>query len=87
MRYHEPVNNALNKSKLKGGLPWKIWLACVIVGVFVVALISIPLGILMLLGLPSVMILVFKKDERIMQIAACTIAQKAYYEPGKSKTL
>jgi type IV secretory pathway TrbD component len=86
MRYHElPVNDSLNKSKLKGGLPWQLWLSCVVVAGFVIARISITFGALLLFALPAVLVLFFRIDERVYEIACCSIEQKSYYDPGKAE--
>jgi len=84
MRHHSvPVNDALNKSKRKGGLPWQVWLGCVVVSGVVMALLSILFGMVLLVGLPALLVLFFQKDERIIELACCTAVQKTYYDPGK----
>jgi type IV secretory system VirB3-like protein len=84
MRHHSvPVNDALNKSKRKGGLPWQVWLCSVVVSGVVMALLSILFGVVLLVGLPALLVLFFRKDERILELACCTAVQKTYYDPGK----
>ncbi len=88
MRHHSvPVNDALNKSKRKGGLPWQVWLACVVLSGVVMAVMSITFGLVLLVGLPALLVLFFRKDERIIELAFCTAMQKAYYDPGKVRQL
>jgi type IV secretory pathway TrbD component len=86
MRYHDaPVNDALNKSKYKGGLPWQLWLLCVVIAGAVMARISIPFGAVLFFLLSTTLVLFFRIDERVFEIARCSIAQKSYYDPGKAE--
>jgi hypothetical protein len=85
MRHHTaPVNDALNKSTRKAGLPWQLWLGCIVVAGGVMALLSVLFGLVLLVGVPAALVLFFKKDERICDLACCAVAQKSYYDPGKS---
>jgi hypothetical protein len=34
-------------------------------------------------GLPAVLVFFFKQDERIVQLACCSVVLKSYYDPGK----
>jgi hypothetical protein len=86
-RHLIPVNDAMNKSKRKGGLPWQLWLGCILFAGLVMALWSVPFGLLLLVGLPAVLVFFFKKDERIVEIACLTAVQKSYYDPGKARQL
>jgi len=84
MRHHlVPLNDALNKSTRKAGLPWQLWLACVLWAGLVMALLSVPFGLFLLVGLPALLVFFFKKDEQIVEIACCAAVQKSYYDPGK----
>jgi hypothetical protein len=88
MRHHDiPVNDSLNKSKLKGGLPWQLWLTCVVVAGVVVACVSIPFGALLLFALPTILVLFFRIDERVYEISCCSLLQNSYYDPGKVEQL
>jgi len=84
MRHHViPVNDAMNKSKRKAGLPWQLWLGCVLLAGLVMALLSVPFGLFLLVGLPALLVFFFKQDERIVKIACLAAVQKSYYDPGK----
>jgi hypothetical protein len=86
MRHHMiPVNDSLNKSTRKAGLPWQLWLACVVFAGAVMALFSIPFGLLLLVGLPALLVLFFKQDERIVELACCAVVQHSFYDPGKGR--
>jgi hypothetical protein len=88
MRHHSiPLNDSLNKSKRKAGLPWQVWLGCVGAAGLVMALISIPFGLVLLVGLPALLVLFFQQDERIIELACCTAVQRTYYDPGKVSRL
>ncbi len=78
-----PVNDSLNKSTRKAGLPWQLWLACVVFAGAVMALVSIPFGLLLLVSLPPLLVLFFKQDERIVELACCSVVQQSFYDPGK----
>ena len=80
-----PVNDSLNKSTRKAGLPWQLWLACVVFAGAVMALVSIPFGLLLLVSLPSLLVLFFKQDERIVELACCSVVQQSFYDPGKGQ--
>ena len=80
-----PVNDALNKSTRKAGLPWQLWLACVVFAGAVMALVSIPFGLLLLVSLPALLVLFFKQDERIVELACCSVVQQSFYDPGKGQ--
>jgi type IV secretory pathway VirB3-like protein len=87
MRHHSiPVNDSLNKSTRKAGLPWQLWLACVVFAGVVMAILSVPFGLLLLAGLPAIFVLFFKQDERIFELACCSVVQKSYYDPGKVRS-
>ena len=86
MRHHIPVNDSLNKSTRKAGLPWQLWLACALFAGLVMALLSLPFGLLLLVGLPAVLVFFFKQDERIVELACCSVALKSYYDPGKVRS-
>jgi hypothetical protein len=47
------------------------------------ALLSVPFGLLLLVGLPAILVFFFKQDERIVEIACCAAVQRSYYDPGK----
>ena len=83
MRHHTPINDSLNNSKRKAGLPWQLWLACGIFAGLVMALVSIPFGLLLLMGLPAGLVFFFKQDEQIFELASLSVEQKSYYDPGK----
>jgi hypothetical protein len=86
MRHHMiPVNDSLNKSTRKAGLPWQLWLACVVFAGAVMALVSIPFGLLLLVSLPALLVLFFKQDERIVELACCSVVQQSFYDPGKGR--
>jgi hypothetical protein len=86
MRHHIPVNDSLNNSKRKGGLPWQLWLGCGLFAGLVMALLSLPFGLLLLVGLPAGLVFFFKQDERIVELACCSVALKSYYDPGKVRS-
>ena len=84
MRHHHiSVNDALNNSTRKAGLPWQLWLGCGLFAGLVMALLSLPLGLLLLVGLPAILVFFFKQDERIVELASLSVVQKSYYDPGK----
>jgi len=86
MRHHfMPVNDSLNKSTRKAGLPWQLWLGCVVLAGVVMALLSVPFGLLLSVALPALLIVFFRKDECIFEIACCAVVQRSYYDPGKVK--
>jgi hypothetical protein len=84
MRHHQiPLNDALNKSTRKAGLPWQLWLACALFAGLVMALLSLLFGLVMLAALPAILVLFFKQDERVVELACLAVVQKSYYDPGK----
>ena len=40
-------------------------------------------GLLLVVGLPAVLVFFFKQDERIVDLACCSVVLKSYYDPGK----
>ncbi len=87
MRHHVPVNDALNNSTRKAGLPWQLWVGCFLFAGLVMAILSLPFGMLLLLALPAYLMPFFKKDERIIELASLAIVQRSSYDPGKAKQL
>ena len=84
MRHHMiPVNDAMNKSKRKGGLPWQLWLVCIVVAGAVMALFDLVFGLFLLVALPATLVLFFKQDEQIFALASLAVVQKSFYDPGK----
>ena len=84
MRHHViPVNDAMNKSKRKGGLPWQLWLVCIVVAGAVMALLDLVFGLFLLIALPAMLVLFFKQDEQIFALASLAVVQKSFYDPGK----
>jgi hypothetical protein len=84
MRHHMiPVNDAMNKSKRKGGLPWQLWLVCIVVAGAVMALLDLVFGLFLLVALPATLVLFFKQDEQIFALASLAAVQKSFYDPGK----
>lgn len=84
MRHHQvPLNDALNKSTRKAGLPWQLWLGCALFAGLVMALLSLLFGLVLLVTLPAILVLFFKQDERIVELACLAVVQKSYYDPGK----
>ena len=88
MRHHLiPLNDALNKSKRKAGLPWQLWLACVLLAGVLIALFNVVFGLFLLVGLPAVLVFFFRLDERIFELANLAAMQRSYYDPGKARQL
>jgi hypothetical protein len=84
MRHHLiPVNDSMNRSKRKGGLPWQLWLACVCFAGVVMALLDVVFGVFLLVALPATLVFFFKKDEQIFALANLAAVQKSFYDPGK----
>ncbi len=87
MRHHyTPLNDALNRSTRKAGLPWQLWLACALFAGLVMALLSLLFGSVLLVGLPAILVFFFKQDERIVELACLSAVQKSYYDPGKVRS-
>ena len=86
MRHHTiSVNDSMNKSTWKAGLPWKLWLACICVAGVVMAQVDFPFGAFLLVALPAALIAFFKKDEQIVALATLSAVQTSFYDPGKVK--
>ena len=86
MRHHTiSVNDSMNKSTWKAGLPWKLWLACICGAGVVMAQVDFLFGAFLLVALPAALIAFFKKDEQIVALAALSAVQKSFYDPGKVK--
>jgi hypothetical protein len=84
MRHHlTAVNDSLNKSKRKGGLPWQVWLLCIVFAGVVMALLDVVFGVFLLVALPATLVFFFKTDEQIFALANLAAVQKSFYDPGK----
>jgi hypothetical protein len=84
MRHHViPVNDSLNKSKRKAGLPWQVWLLCIVIAGVVMALLDVVFGVFLLCTLPATLVFFFKQDEQIFALANLAAVQKSFYDPGK----
>ena len=79
-----PVNDSLNKPKLKAGLDWRVWIGCTAVALLVGLTISILFGIALLFALPIGLLYFFRKDARIFQLWQLSFLQQSYYDPGKA---
>lgn len=79
------VNDALNKSRWKGGLPWQLWLVVIVVAGGVMAQIAVLLGALILIFVPMFLIAFFRQDPDIVGLSLCSVAQRSYYDPAKGR--
>jgi len=71
MRHHlVPLNDALNKSTRKAGLPWQLWLACVLWAGLVMALLSVPFGLFLLVGLPALLVFFSRRMSKLWRSLA-----------------
>jgi hypothetical protein len=50
------------------------------------ALLSLLFGLVLLVGLPAILFVFFKQDERIVELACLSAVQKSYYAPGKVRS-
>lgn len=79
------VNDVLNKSRWKGGLPWQLWLVVVVVAGAVMAQIDVVVGLGILVLVPTLLIAFFKQDPDIVGLTLCSVAQRSYYDPAKGR--
>jgi hypothetical protein len=80
-----PVNDVLNKSRWKGGLPWQLWLVVIVAAGAVMAQIDVFLGALILVFVPIFLIGFFKQDPDIVGLSLCSVAQRSYYDPARGR--
>lgn len=79
------VNDVLNKSRWKGGLPWQVWVVVLVLAGAVMAQIDVFVGAGILLLVPMLLISFFKQDPEIVGLTLCSVAQRSYYDPQKGK--
>ena len=82
-----PVNDSLNRPKLKAGLDWRVWIGCAAVAFLVGATVSILFGIALLFALPFGLMYFFRKDAKIFQLWQLSFLQYSFYDPGKAERL
>ncbi len=80
-----PVNDVLNKSQWKGGLPWQLWLVVIVLAGAVMAQIDVVVGLGILVLVPMLLIAWFKQDPDIVGLTLCSVAQRSYYDPAKGR--
>jgi type IV secretory pathway TrbD component len=80
-----PLNDVLNKSRWKGGLPWQLWLVVVLLAGAVMAQVDVVVGIGILVLVPMLLIAFFKQDPDIVGLTLCSVAQRSYYDPAKGR--
>jgi hypothetical protein len=78
VREGRPSQRKKNESHLR--------LACALFAGLVMALLSLLFGLVLLVGLPAILFVFFKQDERIVELACLSAVQKSYYAPGKVRS-
>ena len=83
MKEATPLNDSLNASRLRWGLPLPVIIAIFLSSGLIAWRYSAIVGAVLVFGIPFVSSRLVALDRNIYRLAALSLQQKAHYYPGK----